>query len=256
MSNKFEDFPVHHPEHQRPSDYLYYENLNSYYSDSSGTNIDKLRNFTKYVPISEINRFLAKEKLFQQILTVQGSIVECGVFNGGGIFSWMVLSSIYEPLNHLRKIIGFDTFNGLAGVSEKDIGTNNDLFAKEGSIKAGSKQDLEKCASIMDIFRPLGHIPKLELVEGDANVTINNYIKDNPHLIISLLYLDFDIYEPTKNAINSLVSRMPKGSIIAFDQLNQKKWPGETLALLDTIGVSTLKLQRFTFQPQISYAVL
>jgi hypothetical protein len=85
---------------------------------------------------------------------------------------------------------------------------------------------------------------------------MKEYIAANQHLVVSLLYLDFDLYEPTKFAIETLLPRMPKGSIIAFDQLNQKFWPGETLAVLETLGVHNLKLERFTFQPQISYAVL
>jgi hypothetical protein len=70
------------------------------------------------------------------------------------------------------------------------------------------------------------------------------------------LYLDFDLYEPTRLALEQFVPRMPKGAVIAFDQLNQRHWPGETRALLDTLGVRSLRLQRFPFQPQISYAVL
>lgn len=44
----------HFKENQRKSDLDYYESLNQYFSDSLGTNLDKLRNFTKYVPIGEI----------------------------------------------------------------------------------------------------------------------------------------------------------------------------------------------------------
>lgn len=256
MNNNFEKHKIHIDENQRSTDYLYYEKLNEYFANSDGSNVDKLRNFTKYVPLSELNKFLAKEKLFQKIINVQGSIVECGVFLGGGLFSWTAFSAIYEPLNHLRKVIGFDTFEGLTGVSDKDIGKDNKNIAFEGSINAGTLEDLNVAAEIIDTFRPLGHIPKIELIKGDANETIENYLKENSHLIVSLLYLDFDIYKPTKKSIELLLPRMPKGSVIAFDQLNHKKWPGETLALMDTIGVNNLKLERFSFHPQISYAVI
>ena len=39
--------------------------------------------------------------------------------------------------------------------------------------------------------------------------------------IVSLLYLDMDIYEPTKVALKELLPRMAKGSIIAFDEFQQ-----------------------------------
>ena len=48
---------------------------------------------------------------------------------------------------------------------------------------------------------------------------------------------------------------MPSGAVIAFDELNQEQWPGETMAVLDTIGIQALKIQRLPYQPQISYAV-
>jgi hypothetical protein len=47
-----------------------------------------------------------------------------------------------------------------------------------------------------------------------------------------LLYLDFDVYEPTKAAIEALRPHMPKGAAIVFDELYSRQWPGETLALL------------------------
>ena len=49
---------------------------------------------------------------------------------------------------------------------------------------------------------------------------------------------------------------MPKGAVLAFDQLNHRAWPGETAALLDTVGIRSLKLERFPFQPQIAFACL
>ena len=36
---------------------------------------------------------------------------------------------------------------------------------------------------------------------------------------------------------------MPKGAIIAFDELNNKNWPGETVALLESIDINILKLK-------------
>lgn len=86
--------------------------------------------------------------------------------------------------------------------------------------------------------------------------TIPKYIKDNPHLIVSLLYLDLDLYEPTKIALHNFMPRMPKGSIMVFDEINVDQWPGETLAVLDEIGISNLRIKRFEFAPLISYAVI
>ena len=65
-----------------------------------------------------------------------------------------------------------------------------------------------------------------------------------------------DIYEPTKVALEHFVPRMPKGGIIIFDELNSKDWIAETKAVLDTIGIHKLKIERFSFDSHISYAVI
>jgi hypothetical protein len=71
-----------------------------------------------------------------------------------------------------------------------------------------------------------------------------------------MIYLDFDIYEPTKIAIETFINRMPRGGIIAFDELNAKVFPGETIALLETIGIKNLHLKKTIFDSYISYAIL
>jgi hypothetical protein len=97
---------------------------------------------------------------------------------------------------------------------------------------------------------------KTSIVKGDAAKTIPKFIEDNPDLVVSLLYMDFDIYEPTKVALEQIVPRMPKGAVIAFDELHSPSYSGETLAVLDEIGIRNLKIERFPFEPAISYAVL
>jgi hypothetical protein len=250
-----EKFSMNISRNQTARDYQYLEEMEKYFESSLGTNVDKLRNFAKFVPRPEISRFLAKRALFEEILETHGYIVECGVFLGGGLMSWAQFSSIYEPLNHVRRIVGFDSFQGFSDFHEKDAGSNPS-FAVRGGLATRAQHDIQECIRLYDLARPLGHIPRVEVVAGDASETIPAYVKSSPHLVVALLYLDFDLYTPTKVAIECLVPRMPKGAIVAFDELNNKDWPGETSAVFDTIGIRTLRLRRFRFQPQISYAVL
>ncbi len=247
-------FSLHIPGHQTTADERYFSELEGYFGRSVGSTVDKLKNFSKFVPRPDLNRFLVKNAIFQEVLHVHGHIVECGVFLGGGLFTWAQLSAIYEPVNHIRRVVGFDTFEGFASVSEKDLAGAG--IAKPGMYEAPALEDLREASRLYDLARPLGHIPRIELVPGDATKTVPQYVADNPHLVVALLYLDFDVYEPTKLAIETFLPRMPKGAVIAFDELNQKSWPGETLAVLDSVGLRNLRLRRFPHQPQISYAVL
>lgn len=250
-----EEFSMQIPENQRQLDKEYYKELVEYWDSGIGGTLDKLRAFPKYVPFPEFPKFLAKYELFKKVLNVHGAIIECGVHRGGGVLTWGLLSSIFEPVNHIRKVVGFDTFEGFVDVSSSDVTTGNPQAAA-GGLAVDSYNDINEAVRVFDIFRPLGHIRKIELVKGDARQTIPKYLEENPHLVVALLYLDFDLFEPTKKAIETLRSRMPKGSIIVFDELYIKQWPGETMAVAETLGIMNLKLERFPFHPQISYAVL
>ncbi|MBC1189930.1 macrocin O-methyltransferase [Microcystis aeruginosa CS-558/01A06] len=215
----------------------------------------RLSTFPRHVRRQDIARFLTRWEIFKLSLQANGSIVECGVFGGGGLMSWYHFSAISEPYNHTRKVIGFDTFEGFPSLHEKDIKTGDSEHLKEGGFKTSDRiiNELQSLVDIHDKNRPLGHIAKVELVAGDACQTIPQYVKNNPHLLISLLYLDFDIYEPTKVAIEYLYPRVVKGGIIAFDELNCAEFPGETTALLESLEM--VKLCRFPYDPYISYFV-
>ncbi|HEY4798922.1 MAG TPA: TylF/MycF/NovP-related O-methyltransferase, partial [Bacteroidia bacterium] len=199
--------------------------------------------------------FIAKHELFQKIVNVHGHIIECGVFLGGGLMTWAQLSAIYEPVNHIRRVVGFDTFTGFTEIKDQDKGDNYH-HAKAGGLATNAHSDILESIRLFDLNRSIGHIPKVELVKGDALKTIPDYVKNNKHLVVAMLYLDFDLYEPTKVAIETFLPRMPKGSILVFDELNQAQWPGETLAVLETIGIRNIKIERFPYTSAISYAVL
>ena len=230
-------------------------NLGSYFEESIGSTVERLENFTKYIPRQKLTEFIAKYEVFKKIIGVQGSIIECGVFHGGGLMAFAQLSAIFEPVNHKRKIIGFDTFSGFPPLSSEDArGTSG--HAQTGGFAVDSYEDLKTSIELFDMNRSISHIPKVILVKGDVKETLPTYLEENPHTVVSLLHLDMDVYEPTKLAIELLMPRMPKGAIIFFDELNDDRWPGETLAVLDTIGLKNLRIERFAFDTSISFAVI
>ena len=194
---------------------------------------------------------LTRIKLFEMIKDVQGSIVECGVFNGNSLMLYQHLSSIYEPISHHRKIIGFDTFTGFPSISKKDPEN-----LKAGMLQGASKQHLLEWIKIQDLNRSLGNIEKIELIEGDANLTIPKYVEETKHLLVSLLYLDFDLYEPTLTALKNFLPLMPKGGVVAFDELSQKTFFGETVALKETLDINKLRLTKFYYDPNVSYYII
>jgi hypothetical protein len=215
----------------------------------------KLKNFSKYVRRHDIARFITQYELFKRILHIKGSVVECGVHHGGGVMAWAKLSETLEPYNYRRKIFGFDTFEGFPTVNDADLPGG---VAKPGLFKESYDifAELQSCIDDFNKTRPITHEDKVILVKGDANLTIPKFLDENQHVLVALLYLDFDIYEPTLTALKHFIPRMSKGAIVAFDEANNPNWPGETKALLESLELNDYTLESSPHEPNISWITL
>lgn len=214
----------------------------------------RLENFPKYVRRQHLKRFLAFYELFKLVLPVKGSIVDCGVYRGFSVMAWAKLSAILEPENLTRRVYGFDTFSGFPSVQPEDHSPMSD--ASEGVLASDSYEELQQLIAEFDRDRFLGHVPKVELVKGDMAATIPAFVESHPHLLVSLLFIDCDLYEPTAAALKHFLPRMPAGAVLAFDDLDNPLWPGETRALLESRGLAGLPLRRLEWDPYIAYVVL
>jgi hypothetical protein len=227
--------------------------------------------FAKYADPFFLGRYLMRYELMKRIIGVHGSIVECGMRSGDGLFQWYWLSKFLEPLARRRVAYGFDTFEGLAGVTERDgkkAKNGDQLDGCAGETKEERYQEVRESARIAQARMVCGIDiadgrmgsrflwPQIVVNPGDFMITGEEFLRDYPHVIIALLYLDFDIYAPTKKAIELFLPRMPKGAIIAFDEIDHPDWPGETIALEETIGIRNLRLERFSWEPSMGFAVL
>jgi hypothetical protein len=215
----------------------------------------KLDNFAKYARRQALTRTFAQYEIFKRVLKVKGSVVECGVLRGGSLFTWLHLSSILEPVNFTRRIYGFDSFEGFPALSTHDKAPASSHI-RVGDLYANSYDELLELRSVHDSNRILNNVDKLHVVKGDACKTIPDFVETHPHLMVSLLFMDFDLYEPTKIALHHFVPRMPKGAVLAFDELDNPLWPGETKAALDEVGIRALRIERMEFDPYIGFAVL
>lgn len=235
---------------------LDFQLIEELFRSDAGTISEKLENFPKYIRRQKVTRFLALYELFKLVLPVKGSIVECGAFNGFGTFSFANFSAVLEPLNFMRHIYAFDSFNGFPQVDGKDRRFGAEDQAEEGDLCSTSFESFEAARNCFDNSRPLSHIGKLSFIKGDATETIPQFFKKNPHVLISLLFLDFDLYKPTATALEHCLPRMPKGAVLAFDELDNPNWPGETLAMLEVHAKKGLEIKRFSFDPYIGYCIL
>ena len=210
-------------------------------------------------------RLLSMYEIYKRILNVKGSIVELGVGSGGHINAFLLLRRVLEPWNSSRRIIGFDMFGGGIPSEGPEDAVHSDTgmpgTAVGGSDYGDTREAIEAVAAqLSDIYelptQKQTEGPILELVKGDIKDTLPDFIERRPHLIVSLLSLDADMYMPTRLGLELLLPRMPSGAVIVFDELDAMRWPGETRAVLDVLGISNLRLERVPWERDQCYAVL
>lgn len=212
-------------------------------------------NLGTYLTSKTLSRILFFQELYKKILNLHGVVMEFGVRWGQTLSLLSALRGIYEPFNRHRKIVGFDTFEGFVGLSEKD---GNKCKCVDGSFNVSESYEdhLSELLGLQEALNPMSHIKRFQLVKGNAEETIPKYFGDNPETVVSMAILDFDIYRPTKVALENIRDRMPKGSILVFDELCDPYFPGETLAVDEVFGIKNLKIERLPITARISYAVL
>lgn len=214
-----------------------------------------LPNLGMYLTSKSLARILFFYEIYQKIVATHGVIMEFGVRWGQTLSLLSALRGIFEPFNRHRKIIGFDTFEGFKGMEKKD-GETCRCADGSFSVPGGYESYLSSLIDLQDALNPIPHLRKYELVKGDAVETIPQYLQRHPETIVSLAIFDFDIYKPTKAALEAIKPRLFKGSVLVFDELCDDIFPGETIALLETMRLDGLRIQRYPMTSRISYAVL
>jgi len=92
-------------------------------------------------------------------------MMEFGVRWGQDLALFSSLRGIYEPFNHNRKIVGFDTFAGFPAVHAKD-GTCDVITQGTFGVTKGYESHLEQLLDYHEQESPIAHIKKYQLVKG------------------------------------------------------------------------------------------
>ena len=244
-------------ERQTDDNLLLNKKKEAYFKDSIGTETQKTESLMRYMSRQDLSKLCCYIEAFRATTGVSGSIVECGVYFGNGLMTWAKLSAALEPYNYNSKVIGFDTFSGNKGLTEIDLWSKQKgLHKQEGGYYADSYDDLCECISIFDTDRPLNQFEKVKLVKGALQETAQEYVNSNPNLIVRILSLSVNLYEPTKCALKAFLPRMPKGAIIVPFTLNSELYPGVTLAVLEELGIHGFEMKTPPFYPNFNYIVL
>lgn len=224
------------------------------YRESPIPENEQLANVGLFLNRQTFTRLLFLHEMYRHVLDVHGVIMEFGVRWGRDLVALANLRGMYEPYNYLRKVIGFDTFTGFTGVHPAD----GSGLARVGDYRVtdGYAEYLAEVLDYHEAESPLAHIPKYELVRGDASVTIVEYLERHPETIIALAYFDMDVYKPTRACLEAIRPHLTRGSVIGFDELCFPEFPGETRALMDTFDLAECRLHRSPLDPTPCFMVL
>ncbi len=205
----------------------------------AGWNVNSPSLFMKRQTLS---RVLYMNDLYKMIVGKTGIICEFGVRFGPTMSLMTNFRGIYEPYNYLRRVVGFDTFEGFTedlNEEERKVGWEKG----DHSVQPGYENFLSEVLTLHEQNAPINHKQKFELVKGDVCQTFEPWLEANPEAVIALAIFDMDVYHPTKFVLERILERMPKGGILAFDEINLPSFPGETQALRETLEIRNLRLR-------------
>jgi hypothetical protein len=195
-----------------------------------------------------MTRILAINEIYTKIINKHGIICEFGVRYGQNLALFTQFKGIYEPYNFNRKIIGFDTFTGF-----KNVNIDKNVNENDYNVPDNYEKTLIDILNFHKNNNPIPHCNETIIIKGDASLTLDDYLKNNLHTIIAFVYFDFDIYKPTIDCLNLIKPHLIKGALIAFDELNESLFPGETIAFKEFFDINNTKIYRTSFDPSISY---
>ncbi|ABP54509.1 class I SAM-dependent methyltransferase [Salinispora tropica] len=214
---------------------------------------EMINNLPLFLRRHQLTDLLSMDALYRQVLDVPGVIMEFGVRYGRHLATFAALRGVYEPYNPLRRIVGFDTFTGFPDLNDVDrVGPT----AYEGRFATpqGYPAYLREILDAHERSEFFGHVTQRSvLVQGDVRETVPRYLEENPQTVIALAYLDLDLYEPTRAVLEAIRPRLTRGSIVAFDELDNPKWPGENVAVREVFGLDHAPLRLLPGRPAPAY---
>ena len=195
--------------------------------------------------ISRIAQIIYHYEIYKKILSVSGSIIECGVFKGNSLVRFLTYRMLLEN-NFSREVYGFDMFGKFPNAKN----VNDKIWVKKWEKEANNgiqKQELES-----NLYNK--RFENFKLIEGNIFKTIPKFLKDNQHTKIALLHLDMDIYEPTKYALNKFFKYMSNGGIILIDDYSTVY--GATKAVDEFLkNNKALTIQKLSYNKKPSFII-
>ncbi|AJF62656.1 MAG: O-methyltransferase [archaeon GW2011_AR20] len=179
------------------------------------------------ISMSKESLNLMLDKLYEVLKNnIKGDLIEFGVYKGGSIIQF---AKVLKELNSNKLIYGLDTFEGLPPETK---GKDDVPFFYKGSMDYNNINKLKKVL----VKNNVGN--KIVLIKGLFKDTIPKLPKE---LNFCYAYVDCDMYEGTKQALEYLIPRMNKNGIIFIDDISSKSFVGVKKAVYEYLNSKEVK---------------
>jgi len=169
---------------------------------------------------------------------IQGDIVECGVWKGGG--AMVIARTLLKFGETHRRLYLYDTFAGMTEPVEVDVGIPDGASAlkrwRRGHFHEWAIISLEEArANVRNTGYPAEN---LVFVQGRVEETIPRICPER----IAVLRLDTDWYESTRHELAHLYPRLSKGGVVLIDDYGY--WAGAKKATDEYFESALILLSR------------
>ncbi len=167
--------------------------------------------------------------LANSVSTIDGCVVECGVWRGG------MIAGIYDYLQVKRNCYLFDSFEGLPDVKD------NDGEAAKIWQQTNDGVGLDNCkaeSAFAEKAMTLANSTSHQIISGWFDKTLPNFKPSEP---IAILRLDGDWYDSTIVCLENLYPLVAENGIIIIDDYHA--WDGCSRAVHDYLSKNNLPLR-------------
>ncbi len=190
--------------------------------------------------MTSLERMYANFKAIEYITSnkIEGSIVECGVWQGGS--TMIMLKGLLHFNSDLKDIYLYDTFDGMSKPTAEDKKTGSNISAIEKWTQMDKITHNDWCYASLETVKENIALTKypttnIKYIKGKVEDTIPHHIPQK----IALLRLDTDWYASTLHELEHLFPRLVKGGILIIDDYGT--WEGAKKAVDEYFKKNNIK---------------
>jgi O-methyltransferase len=191
------------------------------------------RTGTMFSPSRRRNRFRFLLQKFQDVLSIDGGVAECGCFKG---LSSFLLCSTMKKFDANFNGNGYQIFDSFEGLSVPETVDQKREYDDDHAPPQAIISSGHFAASVESVKHALDQFPKIEYFKG----WIPEAFPANSIKKYKFVHVDVDLYQPTFDSFSYFWPLINKGGIMLCDDFN---WSGASKAVEDFSLSNNIKFE-------------